>query len=42
MGENNHSFASKIAKKRFGWLHVFGLSVIVVIITAGVSTIQQY
>lgn len=37
MGENNHSVASKITKKRFGWLHVFGLSIIVVIFTAGVT-----
>ena len=37
MEENNHSFASKITKKRFGWLHVLGLSVLVVIFTAGVT-----
>ena len=37
MEENNHSVASKIAKKRFGCLQVFGLIVIAVIITAGIT-----
>jgi hypothetical protein len=37
MEENNHSVASKIAKKRFGFLQVFGLIVIAVIITAGIT-----
>jgi hypothetical protein len=37
MEENNHSDALKITKKRFGCLQVFGLIVIAVIITAGVT-----
>ena len=37
MEENNHSVASKIAKKRFGCFQVFGLIVIAVIITAGIT-----
>ncbi|MEA1946658.1 MAG: arginine N-succinyltransferase [Thermodesulfobacteriota bacterium] len=37
MEENNHSVASKIAKKRFGCLQVFCLIVIAVIITAGIT-----
>jgi hypothetical protein len=37
MEENNHSVASKITKKRFGCLQVFGLIVIAVIITAGIT-----
>jgi len=37
MEENNHSVDSKIAKKRFGCLQVFGLIVIVIIITAGIT-----
>jgi hypothetical protein len=37
MEENNNSVASKITKKRFGCLQVFGLMVIAVIITAGVT-----
>jgi len=37
MGENNHSIASKITQKRFGCLQVFGLIVIAIIITAGVT-----
>ena len=37
MEENNHNVASKIAKKRFGCLQVFGLIVIAVIITAGIT-----
>ena len=35
--ENNNSVASKIDKKRFGCLQVFGLIVVAVIITAGVT-----
>jgi len=37
MEENNNSGASKITKKRFGCLQVFGLIVFAVIITAGVT-----
>ncbi|MGD8548626.1 MAG: hypothetical protein PVJ45_03325 [Desulfobacterales bacterium] len=37
MEENNNSVASKITEKRFGCLQVFGLMVIAVIITAGVT-----
>ena len=37
MEENNNNVASKITKKRFGCLQVFGLMVIAVIITAGVT-----
>jgi hypothetical protein len=37
MEENNHRVASKIIKKRFGCLQVFGLIVIAIIITAGVT-----
>jgi len=37
MEENNNSVASKITQKRWGCLQVFGLMVIVVIITAGVT-----
>ena len=37
MEENNRSVASKITKKRFGCLQVFGLIVIAIIITAGVT-----
>jgi hypothetical protein len=37
MEENNNNVASKISKKRFGCLQVFGLMVIAVIITAGVT-----
>jgi hypothetical protein len=39
MEENNNSVASKIAKKRLGCLQVFGLMVIAVIITAGVTVL---
>ncbi len=35
--EDNNSVASKMAKKRFGCLQVFGLSAIAALITAGVS-----
>jgi hypothetical protein len=35
--EDNNSVASKMAKKRFGCLQVFGLVAIAVLITAGVS-----
>jgi len=37
MEENNHSVASKTTRKRFGCLQVFGLIVIAIIITAGVT-----
>lgn len=37
MEENNHSVASKIDQKRFGCLQVFGLIIIAVIITAGIT-----
>jgi hypothetical protein len=37
MEENNHSVVSKIAGKRLGCLQVFGLIVVAVIITAGVT-----
>ncbi|RZB32565.1 MAG: hypothetical protein SRB2_04257 [Desulfobacteraceae bacterium Eth-SRB2] len=37
MEEKNKSVASKITQKRWGCLQVFGLMVIVVIITAGVT-----
>ena len=37
MEENNHNVALKIAKKRFGFLQVFGLILIAVIITAGIT-----
>jgi hypothetical protein len=37
MEENNHSVASTIAKKRFGCLQVFGLIIIAVILTAGIT-----
>ena len=37
MLENNNSVASKITGKRFGCLQVFGLMVVAVIITAGVT-----
>jgi len=37
MEENNNSVASKITQKRWGCLQVFGLMVITVIITAGVT-----
>ena len=39
MEENNNNVASKITKKRFGCLQVFGLMVIAVIITAGVTVL---
>lgn len=39
MEENNNNVASKIAKKRLGCLQVFGLMVIAVIITAGVTVL---
>ena len=39
MVENNNSVGSKIAGKRFGCLQVFGLIVVAVIITAGVTII---
>jgi hypothetical protein len=37
MVENEYSVVSKIAKKRFGCLQVFGLIVVAVIITAGLT-----
>jgi len=37
MVDNDHSVVSKIAKKRFGCLQVFGLIVVAVIITAGLT-----
>ena len=37
MEENNNSVASKLTQKRFGCLQVFGLIIIAVIITAGVT-----
>ena len=37
MEENNHSVASTIAKKRFGFLQVLGVIVIAVIITSGIT-----
>jgi len=39
MEENNNNVASKITQKRFGCLQVFGLMVIAVIITAGVTVL---
>ena len=36
MGENNHTFAEKMTRKRFGCLHVFGLLILGAIITAAV------
>jgi len=37
MEENNHSVATGMAKKRFGFLQVFGIVVIAVLITAGMA-----
>ena len=37
MEKNNHSVATKMAKKRFGLLQVFGIIVIAVLITAGIA-----
>ena len=39
MEENNHSAASEIAKKRFGFWQVVGLLAIAVVITAGVTVL---
>jgi hypothetical protein len=39
MEKNNHSFAEKISKKRFGCLHVFGLLIIGAVITAVVTVL---